>query len=279
MNVPVPAFVPAGQLAPAEWESGCQRWRRKRCSYRPPGEVFDTHNASVSEIPLWLAKPFVVEHHYAGSIAPTRVFFGLWRKRPFEREELLGVAAFGVPANDHVIPRYFHGLSARDGVELSRLVLLDRAESNAESFFIGACFRSIRRERADIKAVVSYCDPLPRYNEDGEQTKAGHVGTIYRATNGTYRGRSARRALLMTRCGRVISERSLTKIVGGERGQEYAQRQLLEAGAPAREQGETGADYVRRVRASGAFRRIQHPGNHVFTWVLTDGGCERVRKA
>ncbi len=41
---------------------------------------------------------------------------------------------------------------------------------------------------------------------------------------------------------------------------------LVDEGAPERERGEAWRDYV--VRATRSFRRVRHPGNHVYVWAL-----------
>ena len=41
---------------------------------------------------------------------------------------------------------------------------------------------------------------------------------------------------------------------------------LRSMGAEARRLSESGADYVRRLIASGFLRRLRHPGNLAFTW-------------
>lgn len=64
-----------------------------------------------------------------------------------------------------------------DVVELTRLWVDDSAPRNGESFLIG---RSIRHAGKPI--IVSFAD-----------TGAGHVGTIYQATNWLYTGLSAKR--------------------------------------------------------------------------------------
>jgi len=61
-------------------------------------------------------------------------------------------------------------------LELARLVMLDEAERNSESRFLGFMLRALRRVDRTL-VCVSYADPL-----------AGHDGTIYRASNWTYVG-------------------------------------------------------------------------------------------
>ena len=101
------------------------------------------------------------------------------------------------------------------------------------------------------------------------ERQRGHVGTVYRAFNGKYVGRSSARTMVLSRDGRCVSERALSKIRGDEQGAAYALRQLREIGAPARRGGEHGDDYVARALDEGGFRKVRHPGNLTFTWRLS----------
>lgn len=116
--------------------------------------------------------------------------------------------------------------------------------------------------------MLSYCDPLERRDASGRVVKRGHIGTVYRAHNGRYAGRSSARTMVLAADGRVVSERALSKIRLDEQGAGYAMRQLAALGAPPRLPHESGAAYVVRALADGGFRKLRHPGNHVFTWRL-----------
>lgn len=124
--------------------------------------------------------------------------------------------------------------------------------------------------------MVSYCDPIPRTDEHGRIIKYGHKGTIYQASSAKLLGRSSARTLLLTRDGTVISERSLSKIRGEEQGAAYCYRQLLAAGAPERQWGESPIDYVRRAVTEGPFSRVKHPGNWVYGWACGNSTERRI---
>ena len=248
----------------------CQRWRRGRESYRPAGEVFDHRRASVSVIDAATAKLFVRDHHYSGSFPASRLSVGLFRKRSFQAEQLCGVATFSVPMTQSVIPAYFPELQASDGVELGRLVLLDEVEANGETWMLARAFRALREALPQVRGVVAYCDPLPRHNIRGEMVKRGHIGTIYKAHNAAYRGRSRARTLLMLPSGNVANERSLSKVRNEERGAAGVERDLRAQGAPGRFFAESGREWVERLVEEGFLRRVAHPGNHAFTWAFAD---------
>ena len=245
-----------------------QRWRDRRESYRPAlDQRFEPHRHEELPIDEARAKAFVQQHHYSGTYPAARLRYGLFEAPRLGVPRLVGVAVFSVPAQPRVIPRWL-GVDALAGVELGRFVLLDHVRRNGESWFIGQCFTLMRAERTDIDGVVSYADPIERRTLDGVVVKPGHLGIIYQATNGVYRGRSSRRTLTFAPDGSVISQRALSKIRLGERGAGYAYAQLLDAGCPAKRVHETDRAYVERVLASSSVQRQRHPGNHVYCWGL-----------
>ncbi|MDK9702398.1 MAG: hypothetical protein OEL20_04610 [Sulfuritalea sp.] len=241
----------------------CQRWRNGRTRYRPAGEIFDPGRVEIVTLPESDARAFVVKHHYSHAYPAARFRVGLVHTPRLGREHLAGVAVFSVPMTQAVIPKYLN-VAPIAGVELGRFVLLDELAANAETYFLARAFKLLRRSIPSIRGVVSYSDPLPRYTGDGTLVKPGHVGTIYKAHNGHYHGRSGPRTLIVAPDGRVVSERSLSKIRNGESGSDYATRQLAAMGAPPRRLFEDGAVYV--ARALQTFPRVRHPGNHVFSW-------------
>ena len=98
-----------------------QRWRSRRSSFRPPGEVIDSRHYEVALLAGdAAAKAFIIEHHYSGTYPAARFRFGLFRAGVLQ-----GVAVFSHPCNDAVLTSVFPGV-ATDSVELGRLVLLDQ---------------------------------------------------------------------------------------------------------------------------------------------------------
>lgn len=243
---------------------GCQRWTKKRMSFRPAGEPFDASRHEVVLLSESDAKAFCNFHHYSSSMPPARVRVGMMRKMPFQAAELVGLAVFSVPMQAASLSKYLKA-DMQTGVELGRFLCTDVVESNGESWLIGQANRLLQRE-TKIRSVLSYCDPLERLNEAGEVIKPGHIGTIYQSAGASLLGRSSPRTLVFARSGHVISERGLSKIRNEETGAAYAYRQLVAAGAPERLFGEHPADYVRRALDCGAFTKVKHPGNYVYAW-------------
>ena len=236
-----------------------QRWRDKRNSYRPVGEVINTAHYEVAPIrDDKTAKDFVLQHHYSGSMPAARRRFGL-----YWGGLLVGVAVFSVPANDKVLA-CLPG-KAIENVELGRFVLLDRVPSNAETWTLARCFELLRRE--GFVGIVSFSDPVPRARTDGTIVHAGHCGTIYSAHNGIYLGRGTARTLRLLPDGSVMSDRAIQKIRSGERGWQYAAALLERHGAARLIEGADArawlADWMPRLT-----RPLKHPGNYKYAWTL-----------
>jgi hypothetical protein len=237
--------------------SGCQRWRERRDSYRPAGEVITPRHYEVAELRSDAeAKAFVLEHHYSASYPAARFRFGL-----YWGGLLVGVAVFSHPLRDEVLTSIFPG-KATDSVELGRFVLSDLVPGNGESWFLARCFDLLRGR---VRGVVSFSDPFPRSTVDGRPIFAGHIGTIYQASNACYLGTGPRRTLRLLPDGRVFSNRAIQKIRSRERGWEYASAILEASGAPR-----CGEDPRAWLQAwlPRLTRAIRHPGHHRYAFPL-----------
>jgi hypothetical protein len=234
-----------------------QRWRSGRASYRPAGEPIRTADYDVELLRGARAtKAFIAAHHYERTMPATRFRVGLLR-----RGELVGVAVFSVPPN----PRTLDVLPAgRDGgVLLGRLVLLDDVPANGESFLVGRAFELVRRQ--GVTGVVSFSDPTPRYALDGRMVKRGHLGVVYMATNGCYRGLTRKGRMRILPDGTVFHNRAAAKIRKRDKGWRYAAAFLERYGA-------TPLGEFRNARAwldrwlPRLTRSVPHCGNHTYLW-------------
>jgi hypothetical protein len=236
-----------------------QRWRDRRDSYRPAGETINTLEYEVASIaednPV---KAFVRAHHYSGCYPAARWRFGLYR-----RAELVGVAVFSQPMSKAVL-RDFPG-EAQQSVELGRFVLLDDVPANGETWFLGRAFDHLRKD--GVVGVVSFSDDVPRTTGDGRQVFAGHIGNIYQAHNGIYRGRATARTLQLLPNGLMLSDRAQSKIRKRERGWRYSSEQLVAHGAAPLDECEDAAEWLARWKAA-LCRPLRHPGNHKYIWAV-----------
>ncbi len=112
-----------------------QRWRNGRDWYRRPEEVIPTQDYEITEVTSdEVVRAFLRLHHYLKTTPPARFRFGLYR-----HGDLVGVCVFSHPTNDRTVTDVFR-CAANDGVELSRLVLLDDVPGNGESWFVGDAY-------------------------------------------------------------------------------------------------------------------------------------------
>lgn len=118
------------------------------------------------------AAPFIREHHYAKGCANTSSeTFGLFRA-----DVLVGAALWMPPTR--VCAETIDPVEWRRVVSLSRLALSPGEPKNAASLFIGDMMRTLNAERR-WTAAVTFAD-----------LSQGHEGTIYKATNWRYLGRT-----------------------------------------------------------------------------------------
>ncbi len=247
-----------------------QRWRNRRSRFIDNDTTIDPKRYGVDVIHCYRqAKPFVIEHHYSGTFPATRLSCGLFRNGPAGTSQLVGVCAFSVPVNNASVSLHTGLNDPTNGVDLGRLVLLDDVEANGESWFVSRAFSLLRQVKPGIQSVIAYSDPMPRYGQDGTILMPGHCGLVYQALSARFRGCSKARVLTLLPTGHVLSPRAVSKIRAQETGAAYAERQLMDAGAPPRGLGERPDDWLYRLDRLGFFARVKHPGNLVYTFALT----------
>lgn len=159
-----------------------------------PDHAIRARDFTVETVPLSVCQDLVSRWHYAGGGSNTATF----RHGLFHREDLtkcLGVAWWLPPTKNAAIATYPEG-DWRLVVSLSRLVVSPELPQNAASFLIG---RSVRHIRADgrFKCLVTYADDWQ-----------GHEGTIYRATNWQYLGRTKPEAKWVDETGRQVARKA-----------------------------------------------------------------------
>lgn len=149
-----------------------QRHQMARMSAEGVGS-FDAACCALVPVTYWQAKVVVSEAHYIGRLGSTSVSLGLRMAG-----QLAGVITFGtIPANNAAS---ICGAPHAAGVlELTRLALYDWAPRNSESWFIAHALQWLTIHRPDVSILISYAEAA-----------AGHVGTIYQATNWIYTGQS-----------------------------------------------------------------------------------------
>lgn len=117
-------------------------------------------------------RQWFLQKHYMKRMPLIMFAYGL-----YEENNLIGVVTYGAPASPHLARGVCGEEHALDVLELNRLVL-ERNEKNLASRLVAQSMRLLPAP----KIVVSYAD-----------TKQGHIGYVYQATNFLYTGLSAKR--------------------------------------------------------------------------------------
>ncbi len=156
---------------------------------KEPNKLYcDTSKLVVRQVNKNVAKDIIVNNHYSGIWTKVSYAIGLFFVSNDEHkffggvnEKLIGVACYGDPIGRHSGASISEQLDRTEVLELTRLFVFDGYGSNIESWFVGKTFQWLRENAPHIKALVSYSDP-----------KAGHLGTVYQATNWIYQGNRIR---------------------------------------------------------------------------------------
>jgi hypothetical protein len=242
-----------------------QRWDDcKRTRFITPEKTFNPRLYEVAPIGEAEAKDFVLRHHYSASYPAARRRFGLFRGG-----RIVGAAVFSHSMNQRTLVNAFGG-AAEESLELGRLVLLDDVEFNGETYLIGYCRRSLRRE--GFRGIVTFADPNPRTSIDGQLILSGHIGVIYAASQAIYTGLTEPSSIYLLPDGKVLSKRAISKIRNRESGHEYAAQILVSYGADAPpldcndERKMWLEQWLKRLT-----RKMRHNGNHRYLMPLQKG--------
>ena len=152
------------------------------------GKYCDTSKLSIRQIDKPTAKKMVVKYHYSKLWTKCSVALGLFidtgKEHSFfdeAEEKMIGVIVYGDPIGRLTGQSISDEIDRTEVLELTRLFIHDGYGSNIESYLIGQGFKWLKENQPHIKALISYADP-----------QAGHVGTIYQATNWIYQGNNNR---------------------------------------------------------------------------------------
>ena len=153
------------------------------------------------------AKEYIKQNHYShGCHNGPSPCYGL-----FYNTELIGVLMFATPCSENVRASIF-GNDYKDWVtELHRLHIKDVTPKNTESWFISRCLKMLKKDKPNIKAIISFSD-----------LTEGHSGIIYQATNFYKIGMTGKATFYIDESGRLRHPRqngvNITKQDATERG-------------------------------------------------------------
>ena len=159
----------------------------------PYGERLKKSEYEVRPVALRVAQELVAAHHYCRGGSNTGTFVhGLFlRSNP---HTCLGVAWWIPPTKGAALAT--HPSAWQAVLALSRLVVLPDQPKNAASFLIMASVKLIQAEGRWQK-LVTYAD-----------TRMGHTGGIYRATNWKYEGLTQAESTWVTPDGRTVARKA-----------------------------------------------------------------------
>lgn len=142
-------------------------------------------------------RDLIARNHYSRTCTAITVGYGIWY-----RGVLVGGIVFSAGVGRYA-NAYCPILRPQEIIELTRLWLADHVPRNSESRVIAIALRALRKGRGRFRAVISYADEY-----------AGHVGTIYQATNWRYMGATGGSATKIRIGDLVVNPRSLNSRYG-----------------------------------------------------------------
>lgn len=238
-----------------------QRWRERRASFLQRQNFFNPRLHEVEKVPAKIAAAWIIKHHYLGSFPSATICYGILR-----RGELAGIAVLGTAQHKNTIPNVFGPAHANDCLLLQRFALEDVLEFNAESYFLARVRASLKRE--GYCGILTMSDETPKTDALGNITFPGHIGTIFKSDNAVYLGRSAKSNEYLFADGRVLSNRSFSKLVNNESGWKYISEKFESYGASkcpqaTSEKREWGFYWRDRLT-----RKQQNSGKLRYAWSL-----------
>lgn len=153
-------------------------------------------NYYIKPILCKIALDVVIKNHYLHRKAPCSYSWGL-----FCKDKLVGCIIYGTPASRSLQKGICGVEEANHVIELTRLWIENITPKNVESYLIGNTLKLLPLNK-DI--VVSYAE-----------VNAGHVGTIYQATNWIYTGLSDRHIQWQIKNDNGVHSRHLFDKYGG----------------------------------------------------------------
>lgn len=126
---------------------------------------------AVKSVPLETVRQLCRDKHYLQRVPSIVAYYGLYRK-----ELLVGIITFGIPPSPYLMKICGEEYKA-SVLELNRLWCYDESPRNSESFLISNAIKLLKKDKPDIKILVSFAD-----------TREGHLGYIYQASNWHFTG-------------------------------------------------------------------------------------------
>ena len=124
----------------------------------------------VKKVDIYSIKQLIKDWHYTNNIQGVqgKYCFGL-----YWNDELIGACMYGQLSNPKV------AYNKKTTIELRRLALINNTPKNTASWFVSKTLKWLEKN-TDLETVISYSD-----------LKQGHEGTVYKALNFSFTGKTA----------------------------------------------------------------------------------------
>lgn len=143
-------------------------------------------------------KNFIEKWHYSKNINGLKSDFCF---KLLDGKNIIGAMIYGGVAMPNVWKKYVN--KEEDLIELRRLCCIDNTPKNTESYFIGYTLRWLKKN-TNIKRIISYAD-----------TTYNHEGIIYKATNFTHFGMTAKGKVIIY-CNKRYHDKTIRTKYKGE---------------------------------------------------------------
>jgi hypothetical protein len=146
------------------------RYARRPDWSSPPTALLQVTDLELRRANVETARIVLENFHYLGSYRPDSDHFaGVIRSDPERIAAFLSLSRLDVLPLAEVLPT---GVDASSTAVLSRVFAFDWAPANGISFLFGQLFNRLRRERLDLRLLLTYVNP-----------NLGFTGASYRASN------------------------------------------------------------------------------------------------
>jgi len=164
---------------------------------------------TVAPVTMKDAKEFSSRYHYTGHEGAALWRWGLW-----DGATLHGVVSYNIPTRP-VCESVFGSEHVDKVLHMNRLVCADRSPRNSESRLIGGSLRALRnakRWNETDKRWLTEDEWSPWAVLTYAANDAGHIGTVYQATNALYTGHSSIEDYFTDNDGFIRNRRNLYEV-------------------------------------------------------------------
>jgi hypothetical protein len=156
------------------------------------GKEFDLADIIIKPVPIDQYVKFFNSYHYLGAGGRRGYTIGAYLN-----DQLIAAATIGSITRAEMAKK--QGLVPKEARELARLCIHpDHHKKNLPTWFLSRVIKRYKYEYPDIKLIISFAD-----------TTQGHEGTIYKAANWKYDGKTGRSYHYVDSAGTIIHKKTV----------------------------------------------------------------------